>query len=129
MSEKTQQIKQAIEILAKELNLPERDILWSLVRGLDWEWREVNEYLRPVFSEIPLKQEYVKTKHGTLRIGGIKYYSAVGAWSVGYRVIDGQLVIWEPRGAGSNLHLTPLYPATEDEFVKEENNYNNKLRR
>ena len=67
--------------------------------------------------------KFVKLNNTALRLKGESYFRDGGEWSIGYRIIDGVLLIW---GCGKTmpwLHKKPLVEITEDEWRKDNGHY------
>ncbi len=124
---KIEQIKQGIEIIAGALNLPAKDISYALWKSMFSTYdRDVSDLVFEVNQLIKPIPTFVKTKNGKTLVrhsNMIQYSACMGSWSVCFREIDGQLVIWEPTGIARHLHMEPLYPATKEEYEKERDEF------
>lgn len=60
--------------------------------------------------------KFVKLNNTCLRLVNDKYYRDGGAWQVGYKMIDNQLVSWQYNLRKLGLHKIPLIECTEKEW-------------
>lgn len=104
--------------LVKILDLP-----WGfdhVVRIRKATFNKTNEHVEYKQEQLELElPKYIAFDGGpAMRLRGDKYYRDAGNWSVGYKIIDGQLLSWNLGGNIPHLHKRPLIPITKEEWKK-----------
>lgn len=74
----------------------------------------------------PKPPQFVKLNNSGLRLlkNGKEYYRDGGAWSIGFRYIEGKWVSWKTSGIGiKHLHKVELIEITEEEWRESNKGY------
>ena len=71
--------------------------------------------------------KFVELDGVALRLIGDYYYRDGGEWTVGYKIIDDELLSWYPNMGHNNLHRKPLKEITEKKWRKSNGKYATKL--